>query len=169
MATALTTAQRDALKYQLLQITTGNGYNYTMHEVFDYPYDEFDMNNFPCGIMITSDDKILNTINGMNPQGMLVKNFDIIMDFYLDERNDIATAQDNLAADIEKKLMADNVRNWMPGSTGAKTCTQTMFFDSHKRFMVGEGLKVKPKWTCGLRVSLRIYYGQSITNPYLLM
>ena len=168
MSTALTTAQRAALKYQLLQITTGSGYNNTIHEIFDYPQNEMNLNNFPCGIMIGADDRILNTVNGMNPQGMLVKNNDIIVDLYLDDRNDYSLAQDNIQADIEKRLLADAVRNWLPGSAGAKTCTQIMFYDTHKRFMIGEGMEVKPKWTCGIRMHVRCYYGQSITDPYSL-
>lgn len=168
MATALTTAIRGALKYQFLQITTANGYNTTVYEVQDFPYNEQKLNNFPGGVMIGADDNILNTINGMNPQGGLVKNYDIMTDFFLDEHNNIPEAQDDLAADIESRLMAESVRSLLPDSNGNKTCTQIMFYDAHKRFIAGDGYQSKPKWTCGLRVHVRAYYVQDITNPYQL-
>jgi hypothetical protein len=169
MSTPLTTAQHAAIVYQLQQIKESNGYNNTIHEVFDSEYNEFDLTNFPCAIITNDEDRILNSQAQMNPQGHLIKHHDFIFDVYSNDMNNLSDAQDAITADVEKRFLADNVRNWLPGSTGAKTCTEIMFFDAHKAWQVREGLKVKPKFTCGVRFSIRCYYGQSITDPYTLM
>jgi len=147
---------RDALIYQLKQISVNNGYKNDIVEVHDVLPSMEKLRNFPSIVVILGDEQIVNYDVQSSTFKTIQKDLQIFLHCFLQEHNDVGSVQDRIIADIEKMI---GIHFGLEGEDGQCTTFLTQIVSSRPF-----GLTVN-KPNCGVTITLRARYKQLRKDP----
>lgn len=147
---------RDALIYQLKQITINNGYRNNIVEVHDVLPSMEKLRNFPAVVVVLGDENIVNYDVQSSTFKTMQKDLQIFLHIFLQEHNDVGQAQDRIIADIEKMI---GIHFGLEGEDGQCTTFLSQIVSSRPF-----GLTVN-KPNCGVTINLRARYQQLRKDP----
>ena len=153
---------REAIKYQLLQITESAGYYSTIREVNDPPRNPTTMNRFASVNLTIGREDCANENAGSHLQRgqnlfRLHNSFVAEMDCYLFDVNNPVQAQEYILADVKKHF---SLNYYIPDeASGARTAFNSIYSAS-----LPWGLTID-KPNCGITIWLRVWYREEATDP----
>lgn len=158
--TSIRTKIRDAIQWGLTQITTTNGYNYTVTNAYDPPRSLENMSDFPCINIHYGNETATNSQVGSHlvagNESLLHNTFSCEFDCVLSDIDDPQLAQDKILADLQKYF---GTKHWVPDSDGAATAFNIIYESSEPW-----GIHEKRPLT-GITVRFNVWYRQVVGNP----
>ena len=145
---------RKSLAYNLGTVTKANGYFNNIVEINSEPRSEEQIKNYPAVNIFWGTEK---TMEARHSSGWLHKETVAILDFHLENNNDIDTSRNKIVADVEKLLFNNHS---LKDSTGNSTCNQVFFVKNDPWGM--ESNKIYG----GITIELKILYQQNLFDPY---
>lgn len=162
MADSVRTKLREAIAYDLSQITISNGYLVDMGDVNKEPKSVEQFVNFndlqpACNINFGRED-YLNALPGSHTVGYLQKSVFVNLQFYIKNVNALREEQSKILASVEKYFMNNP---WIPDSGGNATAQETQVMSN-----MAWGLEATKDYG-GIGIPLRVDYRQNLFNPEL--
>lgn len=152
MAKSIVTQIREALKLNLQNITTTNGYILNIGDVHYEGISVEEMRNFPCVVIyILKDKRIELNID------TAIKEMDVLLSCFIHSNSDISTAREQILQSVEKLIGT----YYMLPPNGVSGCT---VLEANVIESVPFGTnKTKPNG--GIDIFLKIRYKQNISDP----
>lgn len=140
----------EAILYNLLQITTAGGYNYTVREANCPAKSVEQFKDYPAINVYTEERR-----TGWETQNWL-KEVAVTLDCYLHDINNPSNAQDKMLADVQKRFGSFY---WVPDSNGSAVAANCVYY---KCLPFGVKSTVP---LIGVNIQLVLQYRQQIINP----
>lgn len=149
------TKLREAIKWNVQQITAANGYRSTVWQVYDPPKNIAQISEFPsCNLYWGRESNENDGIVGNNQ--LLDIRFSFLLSFVLSDINDQALEQDKILADVQQRF---GKYFYIPGSDGNRTAFNSIFRYSEPWSHESQ----KPR--CGIDIEIDVWYRLKIDNP----
>lgn len=149
------TKLREAIKWNVQQITAANGYRSTVWQVYDPPKNIAQMSQLPaCNLYWGRESNDNDGIVGNNQ--LLDVQFSFILSFVLSSINDPALEQDKILADVQQRF---GKYFYIPGSDGNRTAFNCIFRSSEPWSHQSQ----TPR--CGIDIEIEVWYRLRIDNP----
>lgn len=154
-ATLVKTRIREALRYRLLTITTGNGFLCNIGDVYNDPPAELGTSaNYPFVVPLWEYSRFFVESNSdIAFEGV------IMLYVRIQNQSDVSLAVEKIEADISALLGAEP---YLRDSTGVETCQRARVDSSVPFGMAGQ----KP--AAGVRIGVRVWWGHRTDDPSVI-
>ena len=149
-------AVREGLKYNLAQITTGDGYENDL-TVYDRVVSFSKIINYPAALIVESSDTVLNEDDTSIQDSQVHKRWRVDVNAYTKTVNRDVTVRETLVQDLEKMF----INKWsLPDARGRRTCTALWPVENQSI-----GIQTTADNVIGVRFGVDVMYRQLLTDP----
>lgn len=156
MANSIRNRVREALKYQLSTITTANGYNNTVGDIFGLGVSVEQIKNYPAFVVVAGAEQTFDFRQDQQTFIRQAKEFTLTIYAFVKTINDAEDAQDLIVEDVEK-LIGTNFG--LPDADGDCTCYLAQVVRTEPF-----GLE-RNKPITGVKITINARYNQKRTDP----